>query len=295
MTETPGATVAGGLSSVPVPGTGGLPKLVLVAAGGARAEIYLHGAHVTSWHPAGDGDERLFLSRRSRFGPGAAIRGGIPVSFPQFADQGPLPHHGFARDLEWRPVLAYRSPSGAAHAVLRLVDTGATRALWPHPFIAELAVTIHARALEVALAIENTGPAAFEFTVALHTYLRVLDIGDVRVTGLQGARYRDKVRGADDCLETAAALAVPGEIDRVYHAAPDALAVREPGRVTSVRATGFPDTVVWNPGPVRARDMDDMEPGGETRMVCVEAAASRAPLVLPSGAQWRGTQTLTAH
>lgn len=29
--------------------------IVLVARHGARAEVYLHGAHVTSWVPAGDG------------------------------------------------------------------------------------------------------------------------------------------------------------------------------------------------------------------------------------------------
>ena len=34
-------------SFVPVPGAAGLPKLALVAGDGARAELYLHGAHVT--------------------------------------------------------------------------------------------------------------------------------------------------------------------------------------------------------------------------------------------------------
>src|SRR5436305_1852990 len=95
-------TVVNGAANV-VAGEGGLPKLILVAPDGARAEIYLHGAHVTSWIPAGDG-ERLFLSASSAFRPGAAIRGGVPVVFPQFSDRGPLPKHGFARTSEWELV-----------------------------------------------------------------------------------------------------------------------------------------------------------------------------------------------
>ena len=68
--------------------------VVVTAADGARFEAYLHGAHVTSWCAAGDGSDRLFLSSAARFEDGLAIRGGIPVCFPQFADQGPLPMHG---------------------------------------------------------------------------------------------------------------------------------------------------------------------------------------------------------
>src|SRR5688572_25010680 len=87
-----------------VTGAGGLPKIVVEAPDGARAELYLHGAHVTSWRPAGAGGERLFLSAASEFRTDAAIRGGVPVIFPQFAGRGPLPKHGFARTAEWTLV-----------------------------------------------------------------------------------------------------------------------------------------------------------------------------------------------
>ena len=38
-----------------------------------------------SWR---DGEERLFVSSASLFEAGAAIRGGIPICFPQFAARG---------------------------------------------------------------------------------------------------------------------------------------------------------------------------------------------------------------
>jgi D-hexose-6-phosphate mutarotase len=40
-------------------------------------QVYLHGAHVTSWKI--DGQEQLYLSERAIFQEGKAIRGGIPV------------------------------------------------------------------------------------------------------------------------------------------------------------------------------------------------------------------------
>src|SRR5262245_32699063 len=187
---------------VPAPGREGLPSLALVAGDGARAEVYLHGAHVTSWIPAG-GDERLFLSARSRFGPGEAIRGGIPVCFPQFAAQGPLPNHGFARTSVWELAEAQRTVTGAARALLRLADSPATRAQWSHPFALELTVSVTGRTLELGLTVINTGAKAFEFTGALHSYLRVADVRRATVRGLQNVRYRDKALGTDGSLETA--------------------------------------------------------------------------------------------
>lgn len=280
---------------VPVPGAAGLPKLVLVAGDGARAELYPHGAHVTSWIPAGDTVDRLFLSARSRFGPGEAIRGGIPVCFPQFAAQGPLPNHGFARVSVWEIVRAGRTDAGAAQAVLSLADSPATRAQWPHPFALELTVTVAGRTLALALAVVNTGATAFEFTGALHTYLRVADVRQAAVRGLQHARYRDKVLETDGVVETAAELAFDREIDRVYYVAPDDLALYEPGRRVGVRTTAFPDTVVWNPGPQRGATLGDLEPDGYLRMLCVEAAVSRAPVAIAPGARWQGSQALLAR
>jgi glucose-6-phosphate 1-epimerase len=279
----------------PVPGTAGLPKLVLVAGDGARAELYLHGAHVTSWVPAGDTADRLFLSARSHFGPGEAIRGGIPVCFPQFAAQGPLSNHGFARVSTWSLVRAGRADAGAAQAVLSLADSPATCAQWRHPFALELTVTVTGRTLELALTVVNTGAAASEFTGALHAYLRVADVRQTVVRGLQSAHYRDKAIGTDGLIESAPALAFDREIDRVYYVAPDDLAAHEPGRSVSVRATGFPDTVVWNPGPQRGAALGDLEPDGYLRMLCVEAAASRASVAVAPGSRWRGSQTLLAR
>ena len=287
--------IAASTASAPAPGAGGLPKVVITAADGACVEVYLHGAHVTSWIPAGERADRLFLSESSQFAPGAAIRGGVPVCFPQFADQGPLPMHGFARIAAWELVESGRASNGAALARLRLEDSDATRALWPHAFAIELSVTAHGSTLVLALAVTNTGAASFTFTTALHTYLRIADVHATLIRGLQGARYRDKVLKTNDVVETAAELAIDREIDRVYRGVPAMLEVREARRATIVHAAGFVDTVIWNPGAQKGATLHDLEPEGYAHMLCVEAAVASQTVTLPPQQTWRGAQTLTAR
>ena len=146
-------------------GRNGLPRLALSHPSGSTAELYLHGAHLTSWVPAG-GVEALFLSRAAEFAAGQPIRGGVPIVFPQFAQRGPLPKHGFARVLPWRWV---DPREGAASATLELVDSEETRALWPHPFRARMTVELGERSLVQRLSVENTGEEELSFTAALHS------------------------------------------------------------------------------------------------------------------------------
>ena len=262
----------------------------IASANGAIAEIHRNGAHVTSWRPASDNRERLFLSALAKTGEGASIRGGIPVIFPQFAAEGPLPKHGFARNMPW--TLEEQSDAGVARFTLR--DNEATRALWPAAFLATLTVRIGGRILSTSLTIENTSSVPIHFTAALHTYLRTDDIARVEITGLQGAKYR--VSGEPGSLreENDAVVRIDGESDRVYVDAPPRVTLREPGRELVISATNFPDVVVWNPGAAKAAALDDMEPGGERHMVCIEAAAIHAGVQLEPGATWTGRQTLIA-
>src|SRR5260370_22249861 len=84
-------------------GNGGLPRVRITGAFGG-GEVYLHGAHVTSWKPAGN-DEVLFVSTKSHWQEGQAIRGGIPICFPWFranVDDRQAPAHGFARTKTWQ-------------------------------------------------------------------------------------------------------------------------------------------------------------------------------------------------
>lgn len=270
-----------------------MSRIELIAPDGARAGVSLDGGHVLSWQPAG-APEQLYLSPNSEYTPGKAIRGGVPVCFPQFADRGPLAKHGFARTTRWELVSQEQGKDDAL-AVLRLQDSDATRKTWPHAFELELSVRLSGRRLDIELACENRGEDVFSFTAALHTYFRVADLDDVSLEGLTGLRYFDSVlkREATERM----ALLLPGEkgvldLDRIYFGIDRELALAEDGRRLSIAQQGFEDAVVWNPGPERCAKLTDMPPEGWREMLCVEAATIGHPVELPVGETWVGRQSL---
>lgn len=269
-------------------------QLLLAAPDGAQTTLSLQGGHVISWKPAGAA-EQLYLSPRSEFVPGKAIRGGVPVCFPQFSERGPLPKHGFARTLPWELVQQEQGKDDAL-AVLRLRDSDATREIWPHAFELELSVRVGGRSLDIELACENLGDAPLQFTAALHTYLRVADLDAVSVEGLAGLRYFDSIKQAEALQRMD--LLLTGEkgvldLDRIYFGVKERpLLVAEDRRQVIVRQQGFDDAVIWNPGPERCAKLADMPPEGWSEMLCVEAACIGRPIELPAGESWVGRQSL---
>lgn len=291
-----------------MPGVNGMPRVVLSHPSGSSAEIYLNGAHVTSWKPAG-GAERLFLSEAATFQEGKAIRGGIPVVFPQFADSGPLPKHGWLRTAAWSVDPGDAASSSIVEAAEQLgvrpltssarlstADDHRSRALWPHGYRAALTVRLDADSLEVELAITNTGAEAFEFTAALHSYLAVRDVRQAGVTGLYGIPYIDKTAGQSVVVDHDEEVTISRETDRIYTDAPSRVALVDAAadRRLEIDATGFTDIVVWNPWADLARGLADMKPDDYMRFICVEAARAVTPLSLAPGQTWQGSQKLIA-
>lgn len=270
----------------------GQPALRLRTTGGAAAVVSLQGAQVLSWTPPA-GAERLYLSPKAVFDGSTAIRGGIPVCFPQFADLGGLPAHGFARTATWS-VVTERTGDDFALLTLGLTDDDATRAVWPHAFRAELGILIEDGRLDLELEIENTGEQALEFTAALHTYLAVREVEESRLEGLHGFEYRDKTDANHVKRDSGDVVLIEAGTDRVYHGVNRPLLLREYNRSLGINADGFPDVVVWNPWVERSAALADLPDDGFRHMLCVEAAAAREPVRVPAGETWWGRQTLVA-
>jgi glucose-6-phosphate 1-epimerase len=271
-------------------GEGGLPRAVLSTPEG-DAHVYLHGGHVTHWQPRGRAPV-LFLSARSRFAPGAAIRGGVPVIFPWFgprADSAQAPAHGFARGCAWR--LAH---DGEAEVTLALDADGATRAVWPHDFALRLRVALGTR-LTITLEVTNTSRARWTYEEALHTYLAVGDVTTVAVSGLEGAAYLDKTDAMARRRQPAAPVRIAGEVDRVFPGHAAACVVDDPTLKRRVRVDkrGSATTVVWNPGVDRARALPDLGDDEWQTMVCVETAnTGDDAITLAPGARHEMSATL---
>jgi glucose-6-phosphate 1-epimerase len=265
--------------------------VVLRNAGGDQATVSLHGAQLLSWHPAGE-DEQIYCSPLSRPAAGKALRGGVPVCFPQFSERGPLPKHGFARTSRWELVAPPAPQARIAEARFQL-DSGRVTPQWEHAFRLVLVVRLGPKWLELHLEAANTGSTAYTFTAALHTYLKVHDVRLARVLGLQGLTYEDLVQGKAVRTEGEAERTVSDEVDRVYRgvdrplqlvggAMPDRLLLQQ----------GFTDAVVWNPGPAKAALLGDMPANDWVRMLCIEAAVVQDPVELAPGEGWRGMQRI---
>jgi len=268
----------------------GQPALRLTTADGASAIVTQLGAQVVSWKTA-DGREQLFLSERSAFDGSRAIRGGIPVCWPQFAEQGKLPKHGLVRTRRW-DVTERRAEKGYALATLAIADDDESRSIWPYAFGLELCVLLEANRLSVELEVFNSGFGAFVFTGALHSYLRVAEVEEARLEGLARMPYRDKTRGGEKAVDSGDHLAIESETDRIYLNVDNALLLREARRSLAIHAEGFPDVVVWNPWLALAAELPDMADSDFRRMLCVEAAVAARPVELAAGESWVGRQTL---
>ncbi|RZA13828.1 MAG: D-hexose-6-phosphate mutarotase [Lysobacteraceae bacterium] len=259
-------------------------------AHGASALVALHGAQLLSWLPAGGG-ERLFLSERAVFDGQSAIRGGIPVIFPQFAERGALPRHGFARLSPW--TFAGIEDDAARFA---LAGDGSDPA-WPHAFRAALRIVLSASRLAVTLEVENTGIAPMVFTAALHTYLRVNDIARTTIEGLQGCDYEDSANGGtlhrQHEYDVDFQGSAPGDgVDRIYNDVVAPLALVDGDSRLAIEQEGFGDTIAWNPGAHLGARISDLPPDDWKRFACVEAGQVLQPVVLAPGERWSGTQAL---
>jgi glucose-6-phosphate 1-epimerase len=259
-----------------VTGQGGL-ALVRITAKTAAAEIYLHGAQVTSWRPAG-ADEVLFLSAQSHFEDGKAIRGGIPICFPWFrgkADNPKAPAHGVVRTKEWD--LTGIAPDGDGVVVTFETKSDETSRKWyPHDFRAEFRVRAGAE-LSLALHVVNTGSDPMRFEEALHTYHRVGDAERVSVTGLDGTTYLDNMDGNREKRQSGGVV-FRGQTDNAYLDTTEAIEVVDPALGRRIRTTkkNSRTTVVWNPWSDGAKALADLGDNEWRSFACAEASNIRA-------------------
>jgi glucose-6-phosphate 1-epimerase len=264
--------------------------------GPSELTAYDHGAHLAQW--SRHGVPVVWVSRRARYETGESIRGGIPVCWPWFAagrDGRTQPSHGFARTAGWH--LAEETDTGLRW---RLTD-GDTHGLpgterFPHRFelVHEVEVLREAgsEVLEVSCTALNPGDSPFTFEIALHTYLHVGDVQAVRLSGLDGVGYYDKVGAAEQTQQ--GDLRLTGETDRIYHS-PGPVVLRDPvlERDLDIRSEGADSTVVWNPWAAQAAELPDLGDDEWSRMVCVEAAAlGEAGIELAAGASHTVTQRI---
>lgn len=236
----------------------------------SSAEIYLHGAHVTQFRLR-DEPNLLFMSQCSRFAPEQPIRGGVPIIFPWFGVREGMGQHGFARVKAWDLKEVLQNQDGSVSVLFCLPDCPEAGTL--PAFRAEYRVTVSG-SLTLELNVTNSSAdESFTFENCLHTYFEVGDCTAISITGLKGTQYMDKVDNFSRKTETADAIRINSEVDRVYLDTEMPVEIHDPrlGRRIVIEKSGSRSTVVWNPWIAKSQQMPDFGNEEYQRMVCVES------------------------
>lgn len=220
----------------------------------ATATIYLQGAHLIAWQPAGF-EPALLLSHKSDFAPGKPIRGGIPVVFPWFAtdrkkdriDGHPGPSHGFARIQDWSLDKAQRTKDGVMLSFSQ-GPTAMSRSMGYDNFLLTLEFQI-GHELKVAMTVSNLGDKPLIFEQALHTYYKITDIHEVSVIGLEPTSYIDKLDDFKVKAATGQPIRFSTATDTIYNKTEATCVIDDKpgGRRITVQKAGSHSTIVWNP------------------------------------------------
>lgn len=264
--------------------------------GDTEAWVAEQGAQVLSFGRDGR-TPVVWLSDTAAYATGKSVRGGVPVCWPWFgelarnpeavraSDPGAAsaPAHGHARTRVWQ-VQGAQAQAGEA-ALLTLSLPADENGPW-QGLSARLDVRLDAAGLRIALHSRNDSTRSRTISQALHTYLQVGDVGEVRVLGLEDARYLDTLAGWVEKQQDGP-LRFEGEVDRIYYTGSPCLVVDDTGlgRRLVVESEGSGSAVLWNPHIEKARRLSQFSPEAWRHMLCIETArVMDDALVLAPGA-----------
>ncbi len=280
---------------------GGLEITTVRAVDGRTSCRVCHfGATLISWEAAGH--ERIFLSERAVFDGKKAIRGGIPLVFPQFGQKDKsMAQHGFARNRTWR-LSGQSTEADFAEVVFSLVEDEGTLAVFPFKFSLEYRVRVFVNRLDCTLTCVNSDTKEMRINMLLHTYLKVSHISETIVSGFGGKSFEDKLAAGPWEPESRKEIHFAEEVDRVYFDVPSPLTLTSTGMepisstssvTTSNGSAVIPDVVLWNPWINKTATMADMVPDAYHRFVCIEPGFVRDWTPVEAGSSISLTQVLS--
>lgn len=262
-----------------------------ISTDACTASLCLQGAHLTSWKPANQEHDCLFLSPDSPFEPGKAIRGGIPICWPWFGKREDAPSHGIARTSEWTLDHVSESPE-TAHIILRLLPADESM---PAAF---LRLTL-GQALTMSLQTTARRHPC-KLTGSFHNYFHLGDVRQCRVAGLGDAPYEEFAVQAGHHTKIPLPLTPHSAIDRVYDMSNQeqelTLEDHVLRRKIRISRQGAASIVIWNPWEEGSRSIGDLTPGTWQNFLCVETANALDNIIrLEPGHTHTLSQTITVE
>lgn len=273
--------------------------------------ITLFGAHVVSWKISGE--EQIFVSSISKFDKSKAIRGGIPLVFPQFSR--PLEimqQHGFARNNNWNRIIEDNDLEKIKEGKVsfELTENESTLALYPHKFRLVYSLHLEKNWLHLNFQVTNTGDSEMKCHTLLHTYFKLKDSSETIIGGFGNLKYTSNI-DKKEYLNDMETNRIDKEIDQMYKNCkvnndscitifPDGelntmkvsyAAQKESGMNDSVSSSNGSiapvpvDVVFWNGWVDKCKAMGDMDDDAYKHYVCIEPGTVADWVVLNEGEQ----------
>ncbi len=241
----------------------------------ATAVISTYSGQIMAYQPKTEEKPLLFLSDLAIYESGKAIRGGLPICWPWFAEDikgKDLPAHGFVRDQQWQVVKTQKLDDGSTKVILEISHNQYSLKLWPYKFYLQIEIIIGST-LTVILSTNNIDDKSFTISQALHSYLAVGDVNKIEVTGLDGLCYLDKTAEFTE-RDQRGEVVIDGMVDRIYQGVERDVLLNDPvlNRKIRISSQGSKTFVVWNPGEKVASTMIDLADDEYNKFVCIEAA-----------------------
>ncbi|WP_392564587.1 D-hexose-6-phosphate mutarotase [Orbus wheelerorum] len=232
------------------------------------AAISLQGAHLLYWQPKVSSLPIIWLSEKTLFKKGVAVRGGVPICWPWFGKVAE-PAHGFARIVDWQLTSCSENEDGV-DIILSLKDNEKTRQYWPHHF--ELELKLHlGKTCQLALSCQGD----FNATGALHSYFGVSDISAISVSGL-GDTYEERLTTINK-PKTAGEMTFNQAVDRIYTQPEPISLIKDNDHTIKITHINHSDVVTWTPWD-NAKNVVDLGEQSYHNFVCVETCRISKPI-----------------
>ena len=249
-----------------------------------QASISAWGGQLLRWQPSSLPSSPIWLSEKAIL-PSAqdgkavkAIRGGVPVCWPWFANELPekisSPAHGLVRTAWWQ-ISELTTADDTLRCTWQISDTEHTRSIWPYRFRLELTMILGSEC-DLKLAITNCDNQPWSWAGALHSYLQT-NTPQAAVHGLENLSGFDKISG-----KPISAFPEQLRLDQAHdHIAfrptgdtrlSQAVELIDPTQSMSISCSGHGSVVIWNISEEAAQGMGDVTDDAWRHFACVESA-----------------------
>ncbi len=239
--------------------------IITLSNSAVECKISLWGGNIISYRPKSQQHDVFWLGEKNKFDNIQAIRGGIPVCWPRFAEEelnNYFPRHGFARLSMWNLKKAIIDEQKIEAELFLIPDNK-----YNTKVIANLLFKITDK-LECILTTINQSNDEFCFSEALHAYFNVSNKDEILIKGLSGQQYKSSLDNKIYTLNND--LQLDGEFDGAFlnHTKNIEIIDSFYKRRICIEKTGSQSTIVWNPN----KDLAEMSQGQYKNFVCVEPA-----------------------